>query len=158
MNLLRQIIDLKAKKIKAKNYESQIFLSIVEKEQQRVLQENVALQKGMLKIEDKSLVKNLQKNVKKMIKPFKGLQFDEYLNNEVHLNQIMSSEEQRNDLPKENRKRHMRILEAAMKENVVDTQIVLGICVQISRQAFYNELNEYFNCAYEYIMANQAQF
>ena len=112
----------------------------------------------MLKIEDKSLVKNLQKNVKKMIKPFKGLQFDEYLNNEVHLNQIMSSEEQRNDLPKENRKRHMRILEAAMKENVVDTQIVLGICVQISRQAFYNELNEYFNCAYEYIMANQAQF
>ena len=63
-----------------------------------MLQENVALQKGMLKIEDKSLVKNLQKNVKKMIKPFKGLQFDEYLNNEVHLNQIMSSEEQRNDL------------------------------------------------------------
>ena len=52
----------------------------------------------------------------------------------------------------------MRILDAAMKESVVDTQIVLGICVQISRQAFYNELNEYFNCAYEYIMANQAQF
>lgn len=73
MNLLRQIIDLKAKKIKAKNYESQIFLSIVEKEQQRVLQENVALQKGMLKIEDKTLIKNLQKSVKKMIKPFKGL-------------------------------------------------------------------------------------
>ena len=45
----------------------------------------------------------------------------------------MATEEQRNDLPKENRKRHMRILDAAMKESVVDTQIVLGICVQISR-------------------------
>ena len=45
----------------------------------------------------------------------------------------MVTEEQKNELPKENRKRHMRILEAAMKENVVDTQIVLGICVQISR-------------------------
>ena len=33
MNLLRQIIDLKAKKVKQKNYESQIFLTILEKEQ-----------------------------------------------------------------------------------------------------------------------------
>jgi len=36
MNLLRQIIDLKAKKVKAKNYESQIFQTILDKEQQRV--------------------------------------------------------------------------------------------------------------------------
>ena len=43
MNLLRQIIDLKAKKVKAKNYESQIFHTILEKEQQRVVQENVNL-------------------------------------------------------------------------------------------------------------------
>ena len=47
----------------------------------------------MLKIEDKSLVKNLQKNVKKMLKPFKGLQFDDFLNNEIHLNEIMSTED-----------------------------------------------------------------
>ena len=33
MNLLRQIIDLKAKKVKAKNYDSQIFHTILEKEQ-----------------------------------------------------------------------------------------------------------------------------
>jgi len=52
----------------------------------------------------------------------------------------------------------LRILDAALKEQVVDIHIVLGICVQISRQAFYNELQEYFVCAYDYIMANQAQF
>ena len=103
----------------------------------------------MLKIEDKSLVKNLQKNVKKMIKPFKGLQYDEYLNNEVHLNQIMATEEQRNDLPKENRKRHMRILDAAMKESVVDTQIVLGICVQIS--SLSTQISNTHNCAHSMI-------
>jgi len=75
----------------------------------------------MLKIEDKSLVKTLQKNVKKMLKPFKGLQFDDFLNNEIHLNEIMSTEDQRNDPIKESRKRHLRILDAALKENVVDT-------------------------------------
>ena len=37
MNLLRQIIDVKAKKVKQKNYETQIFLTILEKEQQRVV-------------------------------------------------------------------------------------------------------------------------
>lgn len=47
----------------------------------------------MLKIEEKSLVKALQKNVKKMLKPFKGLQFDDFLNNEIHLNEIMSTED-----------------------------------------------------------------
>ena len=121
-------------------------------------QENQAMQKGMLKIEDKVLIKVLQKNVKKMLKPFKGLQFDDFLNNEIHLNEIMSNEESKNDPIKESRKRHLRILDAALKENVVDTQIVLGICVQISRQAFYNELTEYYVCASEYVMANQTLF
>ena len=154
MNLLRQIIDLKAKKVKQKNYESQIFLTILEKEQQRVQQENHCLVKNVLRIEDKTLVKTLQKNVKKMLKPFKGLQFDDFLNNEIHLNEIMATQ----DPIKESRKRHLRILDAALKEQVVDIQIVLGICVQISRQAFYNELQEYFVCAYDYLMANQSQF
>jgi hypothetical protein len=30
---------------------------------------------------------------------------------------------------KESRKRHLRILDAALKEQVVDIQVVLGICV-----------------------------
>lgn len=55
---------------------------------------------------------------------------------------------------KESRKRHLRILDAALKEQVVDVQVVLGICVQISRQALYNELSEYFNCAHDYIQTN----
>jgi hypothetical protein len=59
MNLLRQIIDLKARKVKPKNYESQIFMTIVEKEQQRVTQENQCLVKNVLKIEEKTLVKAL---------------------------------------------------------------------------------------------------
>ena len=52
-----------------------------------------------------------------MLKPFKGLQYDEYLQNEVHLNEIMQKED---DAPveqlKESRKRHLRILDAALKE------------------------------------------
>ena len=66
-------VQKKAKKVKQKNYESQIFLTILEKEQQRVQQENHCLVKNVLRIEDKTLVKTLQKNVKKMLKPFKGL-------------------------------------------------------------------------------------
>lgn len=62
------------------------------------------------------------------------------------------------DAINERRKRHLRILEAALKEQVVDVQIVLGICVQISRQAFCNELTEYFACLQEYVGANQNQF
>ena len=49
--------------------------------------------KNVLRIEDKTLVKTLQKNVKKMLKPFKGLQFDDFLNNEIHLNEIMSTQD-----------------------------------------------------------------
>ena len=59
---------------------------------------------------------------------------------------------------KESRKRHLRILDAALKEQVVDVQLVLGICVQISRQALWNELSEYIVCAHEYIQTNQKEF
>jgi hypothetical protein len=59
----------------------------------------------------------LQKNVKKMLKPFKGLQYDDFLHNEIHLNQIMSmKEEASKESIKESRKRHLRILDAALKE------------------------------------------
>lgn len=158
MNTLRQIIDLKAKKVKPKSYESSIFQTVMEKEQQRVTQESTGLSKNQLRIEDKTLIKYLRGQVKKMLKPFRGLQYDDFLNNEIHLNEIMATQDQQNDPIKESRKRHLRILEAALKEQVVDIQIVLGICVQISRQAFYNELQEYFICAYDYIMANQSSF
>ena len=154
MNQLRQIIDLKAKKVKPKNYESLIFQTIMDKEQQRVTQESTILSKNVLRVEDKNLIKYVKSQVKKMLKPFKGLTYDDFLNNEIHLNEIMATNDQQNDPIKESRKRHLRILDAALKETVVDIQIVLGICVQISRQAFYNELNEYFACAYDYIMAN----
>lgn len=93
-----------------------------------------------------------------MLKPFKGLQFDEFLYNEIHLNEIMAKEYEQNDPIKESRKRHLRILDAALKEQVVDIQVVLGICVQVSRQALYNELWENYNCAYDYLMANQKEF
>jgi len=43
-----------------------------------------------MKIEDKRLIGMVQKTAKKMLKPFKGLQFDDFLQNEVHLNQIMA--------------------------------------------------------------------
>lgn len=91
MNQLRQIIDLKGKKVKPKNYDSQIFTGILDKEAQRVHQENISLSKSMLKIEDKTLIKVLQKNAKKMLKPFKGLNYDDFLNNEIHLNEIMAT-------------------------------------------------------------------
>jgi hypothetical protein len=65
------------------------FTQILEKESQRVTLENTTLMKQNIKIEDKRLVKMLQKNVKKMLKPFKGLNYDDFLHNEIHLNQIM---------------------------------------------------------------------
>ena len=67
-----------------------------------------------------------------MLKPFKGLVFDDFLHGEVHLHQIMTGEKDLEQI-KESRKRHLRILDAALKEQVVDIQVVLGICVQISR-------------------------
>lgn len=66
----------------------------------------------------------------------------------------MAKDDEQQDPIKESRKRHLRILDAALKETVVDTQLVLGICVQISRQAFYNELSEYYTCALDYIQQN----
>ena len=36
LNLLRQIIDIKAKKVKGKTYDFKVIVQIVEKEQQRV--------------------------------------------------------------------------------------------------------------------------
>ena len=74
----------------------------------------------MLRIEDKNLIKYLRGQVKKMLKPFRGLQYDDYLNNEIHLNEIMAMQDQVNDSLKESRKRHIRILDAALKEQVVD--------------------------------------
>jgi len=55
-----------------------------------------------------------------MLRPFKGLQFDEFLNNEIHLNEIMAKGDDTTDPIKESRKRHLRILDAALKEQVVD--------------------------------------
>lgn len=79
-------------------------------------QENLLLSKSNLKIEDKNLIKQFKKSVSKMRKPFKGLNFDDFLNNEIHLNEIMATQDQQIDPIKENRKRHMRILDAALKE------------------------------------------
>jgi hypothetical protein len=55
-----------------------------------------------------------------MLKPFKGLQFDEFLHNEIHLNEIMAKDDDQADPIKESRKRHLRILDAALREQVVD--------------------------------------
>ena len=77
--------------------------------------------KHVLKIDDRALIKYLQKMVKKMLKPFKGFNFDEFLHNEIHLNEIMIREDDIKDPIKESRKRHLRILDAALKEQVVDT-------------------------------------
>lgn len=43
-----------------------------------------------IRIEDRPVIKKLQKSVKKMLKPFKGLNFDDFLHAEIHLNEIMS--------------------------------------------------------------------
>ena len=53
--------------------------------------ENENLQKPSLKIEDKAMIKYVRGQVRKMLKPFKGLQYDEFLNNEIHLNEIMAT-------------------------------------------------------------------
>ena len=87
------MIDLRARKVKTKSYDSSQFLLIIEKEQQRIQQENIFIAKQTIKIDDKPLIKNMQKMVKKMLKPFKGLQFDEFLQNEVHLHEIMQKED-----------------------------------------------------------------
>jgi hypothetical protein len=57
-----------------------------------------------------------------MLKPFKGLNFDDFLHAEIHLNEIMVSQQDTQQLEqmKESRKRHMRILQASLKETIVD--------------------------------------
>jgi len=54
-----------------------------------------------------------------MLKPFKGLTYDDYLHGEMHLHQIMTNQDTTEQI-KEGRKRHLRILDAALKETVVD--------------------------------------
>lgn len=73
LNQLRQIIDLRNRKVKTKNYESAAFVAIIDKEAQRIQQENTLLAKLNLKIDDKSMIKITHRQVKKMLKPFKGL-------------------------------------------------------------------------------------
>jgi hypothetical protein len=57
LNQLRQIIDIKAKRVKTKTYDNSAFQSILDKEFMRVNQENVLLSKCQLRIEDKNLIK-----------------------------------------------------------------------------------------------------
>ena len=71
-------------------------------------------------MEDRSLVKHIQKAVKKMLKPFKGLNYDEFMMAEVHLNEVMAGGDEELAQLKESRKRHLRILDAALKEPIVD--------------------------------------
>jgi hypothetical protein len=53
-----------------------------------------------------------------MLKPFKGLNEDDFIMSEVHINEIMVGEDEN---LKESRKRSNRILDAALKEPIVDT-------------------------------------
>lgn len=58
-----------------------------------------------------------------MLKPFKGMNFDDFVHAELHLNEIMVNQQDpqtQNEQMKESRKRHMRILQAALKECIVD--------------------------------------
>jgi hypothetical protein len=95
MNALRQVIDLKNRKFKTKYTDSSVFQNILNREQKRISDESFFINKTVnLRIEDKPLIKTLQKSVKKMIKPFKGLNFDDFLHAEIHLNEIMVSQDQ----------------------------------------------------------------
>ncbi len=69
-----------------------MFFNILQKESQRVSNEVFFLNKiANIRIEDKPMIKKLQKAVKKMLKPFKGLNFDDFIHGEIHLNEIMTS-------------------------------------------------------------------
>ncbi|CDW80131.1 UNKNOWN [Stylonychia lemnae] len=158
MNFLKQIIDIKNRKLKPKYTDSTVFFNILQKENQRQQVEAFHLNKtANIRIDDKPIIKKLQKSVKKMLKPFKGLNFDDFLHAEIHLNEIMVSQQdsQQMEQMKESRKRHMRILQAALKECIVDPSVCIAICVQVSRQAFFNELKDYFQCAHENIINGQ---
>ena len=93
MNNLRQAIDLKNQRFKPKYSDSNIFNLVLQREAQRINNESYLLNKiSNIRIEDKPIIKKLQKAVKKMLKPFKGLNFDDYIHGEIHLNEIMTSQ------------------------------------------------------------------
>lgn len=48
---------------------------------------------AQVKIEDKALIKGLSKTAKKLLKPFKGYQLDDFIHGEIHINQIMVSQD-----------------------------------------------------------------
>ena len=93
------MIDLKAKKLKSKYTDSSFFYNLLQREWQRQSAETYHLNKtNNMRVEDKSpLIKTLQKQVKKMLKPFNrrkptqagGQGNDDYLHAEVHLSEIM---------------------------------------------------------------------
>ena len=64
-----------------------------------------------------------------MLKPFKGLNYDEFIISEIHTNEVMAGGDEDLAQLKESRKRHLRILDAALKEPVIDAQVILSICV-----------------------------
>ena len=74
-----------------------------------------------------------------MIKPFKAVG-DDFVTSEVHLNEIMVGED---EIMKESRKMQNRIIDSALKEEVVDLSIILCLCVQLSRKAFFREVQSY---------------
>jgi hypothetical protein len=47
----------------------------------------------------------------------------------------------------------MRIIQASFKETLVDPQVALSICIQASRQVFFDEILDYFQCAHDIIVA-----
>lgn len=122
------MVDQRNRKIKAK-FDCNLYSVMLDKEQQRTKEENTFLAKQQSRIDDKQLIKLLQKVCKKLLRPFRGLQFDDYLHNEIHLNEIMARSDDVIETIKESRKRHLRILDAALREQVVDTQLSLGICI-----------------------------
>jgi hypothetical protein len=66
------MVDMRNRKIRSK-FECILFTLMIDKEQQRIKDENVLIAKLSLKIDDKLLIKHLQKVCKKLLRPFKGL-------------------------------------------------------------------------------------
>jgi hypothetical protein len=44
------------------------------------------------------------------------------------------------------------LIQASFKEQLVDPQVALSICIQYSRQAFFDEVSEYFQCSQDIIV------
>jgi hypothetical protein len=93
---LRQAVDLKLKKFKPKYTDSTFFYNLLQREWQRQSVEGYHLNKtGNVRVEDKSpLIKTLQKQVKKMLKPFNRRRLNEdYLQAEVHLSEVLLAQD-----------------------------------------------------------------